>query len=44
VVPQFLREAAEDGVTLTLPKPIDIENVINVVSELLSARSAALIG
>lgn len=44
VVPQFLQEAAEDGVTLTLPKPIDIENVINVVSELISARSTALIG
>jgi CheY-like chemotaxis protein len=44
VVPQFLQEAAEEGVTLTLPKPIDIENVINVVSELISARSAALIG
>jgi len=44
VVPQFLQEAAEEGVSLTLPKPIDIENVINVVSELISAHSIALIG
>lgn len=44
VVPQFLQGAAEDGVTLTLPKPIDIENVINVVSELIARKSTALIG
>jgi CheY-like chemotaxis protein len=44
VVPQFLQEAAAEGVTLTLPKPIDIENVINVVTELITARSTALVG
>jgi CheY-like chemotaxis protein len=38
VVPQFLEEAAREGVTLTLPKPIDVESVIALVSELTIRR------
>ena len=34
VVPQFLEDAAREGVTMTLPKPINVESVLTVVTEL----------
>lgn len=34
VVPQFLEEASVQGVTMTLAKPIDVENVLHIVSQL----------
>ena len=35
VVPQFLQQATNDGVSMTLAKPIDVENIMQVVNELL---------
>jgi CheY-like chemotaxis protein len=37
-IPQFIQQAAVDGVDVTLPKPIDIANIIQIVAE-LTARS-----
>lgn len=34
VVPQFLQDAAADGVDLSLAKPMDIGHVVHVVNEL----------
>jgi two-component system, sensor histidine kinase len=34
VVPQFLEEAAREGVTVTLAKPIDVEDVLSLVTQL----------
>lgn len=34
VVPQFMQEAAADGVDISLPKPIDVDNVIKVVARM----------
>jgi CheY-like chemotaxis protein len=34
VVPQFLEDAAREGVTVTLPKPINVEKVLSLVTEL----------
>jgi two-component system, sensor histidine kinase len=34
VVPQFLEDAAREGVTVTIPKPINVENVLSLVTEL----------
>lgn len=34
VVPQFLEDAARQGVTVTMPKPIDVENIIALVDHL----------
>ena len=38
VVPQFLEDAAREGVTMTLPKPINVENVLTLVTELTIRR------
>ena len=35
VVPQFLQAAADEGVNLTVAKPIDVEALLRVVSELV---------
>jgi CheY-like chemotaxis protein len=40
VVPQFLLEAAAEGVDLTLPKPLDVESLLAVVSDLTGAVMA----
>lgn len=37
VVPQFLMEAAAEGVDLTLPKPLDVESLLIVVSDMTRA-------
>ena len=42
VVPQFLKQATDDGVTLSLPKPIDVENIINVVNDLIGKSVEAV--
>jgi CheY-like chemotaxis protein len=34
VVPKYIDEAAAQGVTVSLPKPIDVENVLHVISQL----------
>lgn len=34
VVPKFLEMAAREGVSITLPKPIDVEHLLRVVGEL----------
>lgn len=41
VVPQFLQEAADEGVSLTIPKPVDIESLIRAVDQVLAAAPAA---
>ena len=38
VVPQFMDDAAREGVTVTLPKPINVESVLALVSELTIRR------
>lgn len=38
-IPQFIQQAAIDGVDVTLPKPIDIASVMQVVLELTSRAS-----
>jgi CheY-like chemotaxis protein len=38
VVPQFMDDAAREGVTITLPKPINVESVLALVSELTIRR------
>lgn len=44
VVPQFLQEAAAEGVSLTLPKPIDVGGFIRIVNDLLEPTSAGVPG
>ena len=36
VVPQYLTQAASEGVDITLPKPLDVEQIVTVVSDLIS--------
>lgn len=36
VVPQFIQRAAQEGVNLSLPKPIDVTNIVRVVKDLAS--------
>ena len=40
VVPQFLMEATAEGVDLTLPKPLDVESLLIVVSDMTRAVPA----
>lgn len=35
VVPQFLQKAADEGVNLTVPKPIDVEALLRIVSDII---------
>ncbi len=35
VVPQLLQDAAIDGVDLSIPKPIDIQNIVRVIESLI---------
>lgn len=39
VVPQFLQDAAADGVDVTIAKPMDVEHVVQVVNELTGRHS-----
>lgn len=41
VVPQFLQEAAEQGVTLSVPKPIDVDQIVQIVTDLISGSAVA---
>lgn len=34
VVPQYLDDASRQGVTVTVAKPIDVENILNIVGQL----------
>jgi CheY-like chemotaxis protein len=40
-IPQFIQQAAVDGVDVTLPKPIDITNIMQIVVELTSRSLAS---
>lgn len=40
VIPQFIDDARRQGVTLSLSKPIDVENLLQVVRELTAPRPA----
>ena len=39
VVPQYVEQAAAEGVNLTIPKPIDIEDFIRIVHRFVSATA-----
>lgn len=39
-VPVFVEEASQQGVTVTLPKPIDVQRMLRLVDELTSGAMA----
>lgn len=39
VIPQFIEEAALQGVTMTIAKPIDVQSVLYIVADLTSSRA-----
>ncbi|HUP87815.1 MAG TPA: response regulator [Longimicrobiales bacterium] len=43
VVPHFLSQAEADGVTMSVSKPMDVTNVLQIVAQLI-ARPAVMIG
>ena len=38
VIPQFIEDAARQGVTVTVPKPIDVEHITSLVLELTAHK------